>query len=109
MSILGNGLLIFATTIGIPTVLLLQFVLGYKQLSSSTGRITPVIYGLLLTFFTLTTVNNGHWTLEHTLFLGSQWLVSYFFYFIYTFGKAKSIQKLGELNTEVHALDKNRI
>lgn len=110
MSILGNGLLIFATTVGIPTVLLLQFILGYKQLSSDTGKVTPIIYGLLLTFFVLTTVHD-HWTLDHTLFLSSQWLVSYFFYSIYLFGKAKSIQKIGVLNAnaEDHTLGKNRI
>ncbi|MFD1672371.1 hypothetical protein ACFQ5M_09700 [Agrilactobacillus yilanensis] len=108
MTILGNSLLIIATVIGIPTVLLLQFILGYKQVSSKIARVVPVVYGLLLTYFTLSAAANGQWTLNHSLFLGSQWLVSYFFYFIYSFGKSKSIEKVGELNADVEEMEKNR-
>lgn len=109
MTILGDILLILATTIGIPTVLLLQFILGYKQSSSKNAKVIPIVYGLLLTFFVIASVNNGAWTLNHSLFLSSQWLISYFLYFIYSFGKTKSIEKFGELHEEVHELEKNRI
>ncbi|KRM31020.1 hypothetical protein FC83_GL001021 [Agrilactobacillus composti DSM 18527 = JCM 14202] len=95
MAMLGQELLIVAVLLGIPTILLLQYILGYKQVSSRTAKVVPVIYGLLLTFFTLA---NLPWTTNHWLFLGSQWLVSYFFYFIYEFAKGKSIQKIGDLS-----------
>lgn len=104
MTILGDGLLILATVLGIPTILLLQFILGYKQVSSSTVKVVPVIYGLLLTFFTLT---SGQLNTERLLFLGAQLLVAYFFYFVAEFGRTKSIEKVGKVGTEpadVHAL-----
>ncbi|MCD2255543.1 hypothetical protein ACNAN0_02950 [Agrilactobacillus fermenti] len=98
MANLGQLMLTAAVLVGIPIILTLQYILGYKQASKGTAAIVPILYVSLVTILTLA---HRPWHETQWLFVLSQWIVGYFFYFVYEFGRNKSLAKIGDLSHPV--------
>ena len=80
----NNYIPVIALLLVVGLVVFLQYQLGVRRSSVRMACVLPIAYSILFT--TLTIIVAG-WQAEALLFIGSQWAVGYWLYFIYEFGQ----------------------
>lgn len=103
--VFNNYVPVIALLLVVALIVFLQYQLGVRRSSVRMASVLPISYSIL---FTVLTVVVGGWQMEAILFVVSQWLVGYWFYFIYEFGRRSAKEAVTETKREyVLQTDKN--
>lgn len=93
---LSDYIPVVALLLVIGLIIYLQYQLGVRKAAAKSALVLPVGYAVLFTVLTIILVPLK---MKALLFIGSQWLVADWFYFIYQFG-CRHAQAASKVTTE---------